>query len=118
MRKGHDDFWSFKRVLGGLKGLAIKAGVDRPIMLLLIDEPNKKNGASVVLSSLKGNALNSNWDVDCRVVMSALEQQWFFAERTEPGRPIYPLRLNPPEDGAVTGALDKGLSQGYRPQLT
>ena len=68
-----------------------------PVLVLLVDEPDHKNGAGEVLASLAPTALNSCFDgVDCRVVLSSLEQEWLIKARTNSGRPIIDLKLEPP----------------------
>lgn len=113
LKKLDDSVWTISRVLVGLQSWAERAGVDKPVMLLMIDEPDKKQGASMVLSSLHHNALLKNFEVDCRVVVSALEQHWLFAERTRSGRPIAPLKLHPPPESEVLKSLSQGLTQKY-----
>lgn len=105
--------WNCGDVLTGLKQLAIQAGIENPILVLLIDEPDHMLGASSVLATLASSALNMDFGVECRVIMSALERDWLFVEQTKSGRLVTHLKLDPPDDTAVTTKLIHGLSKKF-----
>eukprot|EP00978_Attheya_sp_CCMP212_P019973 scaffold56720_cov56-Attheya_sp.AAC.5 len=95
-----------KDVLTGLVAMAkpLCGGV-APIMLLLIDEPDHAEGARDVLSTLQNTAMRKGFSVDCRVVLSALEQEWLFAYSGS-SRPIHDLQTLPPTQQQLADILE------------
>eukprot|EP00978_Attheya_sp_CCMP212_P030355 scaffold111286_cov61-Attheya_sp.AAC.2 len=94
-------------VLLGLEAMAkTHCGDLDPIMLVLIDEPDHARGAREVMSSLRQNAMLKTFDVDCRVVLSALEQEWLFADIASSGRPIQDLRTLPPTQEQLVDMIE------------
>ena len=117
LKKQTKDYeWSLKGVLKEINSRAVKilgTNKKKPVLLLIVDEPNYKNGASTAIEKLHGNALCTEFDVDCRVIFSSLEQHWLFKERTNSGRPIGDIMLVPPHSEEVVNLLAEGLKTKF-----
>jgi len=93
--KSQDSSWTRASVLKEVNAEAKRVLQKDPILILVVDEPDHREGAGKVVQALAGNALRHSL-LDCRVVLSSLEQRWLFMERTNSGRDIHDLKLQPP----------------------
>ena len=93
--------WDTRKVLRQINSKAkeVLGEGKTPLLLLIIDEPDHEQGVGALraIQVLGENALNMDFDVECRVIFSPLEQLSLIWSSSPSGRRIQKIKLSPPE---------------------